>query len=421
MKPATLAIIGAGSRGFGYAEYAARHPDLAKVTAVAEPRDEYRRILVERHNIDPENVFKDWKDLAQAARMADGAIIATQDDMHVEPTLALADKGYHIMLEKPMAPDLEGCRRIAECIEQSGCLFAVGHVLRYTPYTKELKRIIAEGRIGEIVGIQQLEPVGYWHQAHSFVRGNWSNEGKSSFMLLAKCTHDIDWINYVMGCRCTAVSSFGSLKHFRKENQPEGASDFCVDCGVEPSCPYSAKRIYARFLDRGLKGWPLDVLAPKVDRESVGSALANGPYGRCVYACDNDVVDHQVVNMHFENEGTATLTMMAFTKAAARETHVFGTHGHIKGDGSILEVYDFLTEQTEKIDTSATEQSVAGGHGGGDDGLMESFLAALASHDQNRILSSCEDTLRTHEVVFAAEKARLENRVITLDKKNTLP
>ncbi len=415
MKPVTLAIIGAGSRGFGYAEYASRHPDQAKITAVAEPREDYRRILAERHKIDPSNVFEGWQDLAQAQRLADGAIIATQDDMHVEPTLNLADRGYHIMLEKPMAPDLEGCRRIAECIEGHDRLFAVGHVLRYTPYTRELKRIIAEGRIGEVVGIQQLEQVGFWHQAHSFVRGNWSNEKKSSFMLLSKCTHDIDWINYVMGCKCTAVSSFGSLKHFRKENQPEGAADRCAECAVEHSCPYSAKRIYSYFVDRGLKGWPLDVLSPQVDPESIDAAIAQGPYGRCVYACDNDVVDHQVVNMEFENGGTATLTMMAFTQASARESHIFGTHGHIKGDGSNLQVYDFLTRKTDIIDASASDQSVAGGHGGGDEGLMEAFVGAISANDQNRILSNCQDTLRTHEVVFAAEKARLEKCVVNLD------
>ncbi len=415
MSPVEIAIIGAGSRGSGYAQYAENNPKLARVTAVAEPRTEQRNALVEKHKIAPSNVFEDWRDIAKAERLADAAVIATQDAMHVDPTRVLADKGYQILLEKPMAPDVDGCRAIAEAIRRNNTIFAVGHVLRYTDYTQTLKELIAAGRIGELVGIQQLEPVGYWHQAHSFVRGNWANKNASSSMLLAKCCHDVDWIHYIMDSKCTAVSSFGSLRHFTPANRPPNSAERCLDCAVEPDCPYSARRIYGRFLEKGLHGWPLDILASEVNPKNIETALREGPYGRCVYACDNDVVDHQVVNMEFENGNTATLTMMAFTKAAARKTRIFGTKGEITGDGSILRVFDFLTEETEEIDTRASAASVAGGHGGGDTGLMKAFIEAVAENDQSKVLGDCRETLDSHLIVFAAERARCEHRVIELD------
>jgi len=415
MAPVTLIIVGAGGRGSGYATYAASHPERAKVVGVAEPRDHYRSRIAENHAIPPEDVFTDWKAIAKRKRFADAAIIATQDDMHAGPAIALARKGYHILLEKPMAPTARDCRRIVAAIVGNRVVFAVGHVMRYTRYTQALKGVLDSGVIGDIVSLQHLEPVGYWHQAHSFVRGNWRNEGLSSPMLLAKSCHDLDWIRYVMGVPCRRVSSFGSLRHFRKEEQPEGAADRCVDCTVEGACPYSALKIYGRDrLEKGHTGWPLDVLTPEPTAESVDEALRTGPYGRCVYACDNDVVDHQVVNMEFEDDRTASFTMTAFNKAGHRKTRIFGTRGEVYGNGQTIEVFDFLTDQTEVIDTSKTDASILGGHGGGDYGLMHSFVTAVAEGDQSRILSGPQETLESHLMVFAAEEARRQGTVVPI-------
>ncbi|MGD9381940.1 MAG: Gfo/Idh/MocA family oxidoreductase, partial [Candidatus Thorarchaeota archaeon] len=220
MKPVELVIVGAGDRGTVYASYASENPDLAKVVGVAEPRDFYRQRMVEKHDIPRENVFTDWKDLSKKERFADAVVIATQDSMHLGPAIAFANKGYHMLLEKPMAPDEESCKEIVKAALDNRILFAVAHVLRYTSYTRKLKEIIDSGAIGEVISLHRLEPVGYWHQAHSFVRGNWRREDESSFMLLAKSCHDIDWIRHIVGKRCRAISSFGSLVHFREENKP---------------------------------------------------------------------------------------------------------------------------------------------------------------------------------------------------------
>jgi predicted dehydrogenase len=413
MPPVTMLIIGAGGRGTAYAEYVAKHPDEAKVVGVAEPRDFYRDRLARAHGIPKGNVFDDWRAAAQRPRLADAVLICTQDAMHADPAIAFAGKGYHVLLEKPMAPNEADCRRVAEAVRKTKVLFAVCHVMRYTDYTQRLKSLITSGLIGDVVGLQHLEPVGYWHQAHSFVRGNWGNEGRSSPMLMSKSCHDMDWIRYIVGAPCRRVSSFGSLYHFCKEHQPAGAADRCLDCSVEARCPYSAKKIYLGRLARGETWWPLDVVTPDMTVEGVTQALRTGPYGLCVYACDNDVVDNQVVAMDFDGGRSATFTMIAFNPASDRKTRVFGTLGQLQGDGRMIEHFDFLTDRTEVIDTLDPE-AAASGHGGGDYRLMQAFTAAVATGDASKILSGAQETLESHQMVFAAERSRCENRVVDL-------
>ncbi len=414
MKPVELVIIGAGDRGTVYASYASENPDVAKVVGVAEPRELYRQKMVKQHSIPSENVFSDWKDVAQRERFADAVVIATQDSLHLGPAIAFANKGYHMLLEKPMAPDEESCKKIANAALDNKILFAVAHVLRYTSYTRKLKEILDSGVIGEIISLHRLEPVGYWHQAHSFVRGNWRREDESSSMLLAKSCHDIDWIRYIVGEKCNAISSFGSLVHFREENKPVNSGERCLSCSYETRCPYSAKKIYLGFISRGQTGWPVSVITPEVDEENVIEALLEGSYGRCVYLCDNDVVDHQVVNMEFEGGQTASFTMTAFTEAGGRRTSIFGTRGEIYGDGSTIRVFDFLSDTVETYDTTPDSTMDLEGHAGGDYGLIQAFVSAVAEKDGNRILSGPKETLESHLMVFAAEKSRKEKRIILM-------
>ncbi len=409
-KVVELVVIGGGGRGTGYAEFAKKFPDRLKIVGVAEPRDWYRENLVQRHAIPKENVARDWRELAGRRRFADGVIIATQDAMHVDPAVAFAGLKYDMLLEKPMAPDAAGCRKIVKAVLRNNVTFAVCHVLRYTSYTRKLKQLVMDGAVGDIASIQHMEGVGFWHQAHSFVRGNWGNEKKSAPMLLAKSCHDLDWLRHIMGSRCARVSSFGNLLHFNKANRPKGAAARCLDCKVAKNCLYDAARFYLGMVRRGNKGWPVDVLTPVVTRASVREALRKGPYGRCVYACDNDVVDHQVVNMLFEKGQTASFTMSAF--GSGRKTRIFGTRGHIYGDDEKIEHTCFLTGKTKVYDVNKLDTGILGGHGGGDFGIMDSFITALATGDRSRILTGPQETLETHLSVFAAEKARKTNRVV---------
>ena len=420
MKKVTLLCVGAGGRGTTYCSFALEQPARLQVVGVAEPREFYRQRVVQAHQIAPDLVFRDWREAAARPRMADAVVIATQDAMHAEPAIAFANLGYQILLEKPMAPTADECRRIVAAVKRNRVLFGVCHVLRYTAYSRQLKALVAGGAIGDVVNIQHLEPVGYWHQAHSFVRGNWRNTAESTFMLLAKSCHDLDWLRYIMAVPCQAVASFGGLNHFRKAAKPAAAGQAlrCLDCAYEAQCPYSAKKIYLGRFAQDIKTWPVDVLTPDVTAENLETALRQGPYGRCVYECDNDVVDHQVVNLQFAGNRSASFTMTAFNNADHRQTRVFGTRGSLEGNGVTIRHTDFLTDTTQTIDTNTnSDGSVLGGHGGGDFGLMDSFVRAVAEHDATQILSGPDESLESHLMVFAAEQARLENRVVELSNQ----
>jgi predicted dehydrogenase len=408
-----LIVVGAGSRGAIYADYARHFPEAVRIVGVADPRDFYREKLVREHGIAPAHAVADWRELLSLAKFADGVVLATPDVQHADQAVAFAELGYHLLLEKPMAPTPDACRRIVQVVKQTGVILAVCHVLRYTRYTEMLKRLLTTGRIGTIMSVDHLEPVGYWHQAHSFVRGNWGNEARSAPMLLAKSCHDLDWIRYVVNERCTRVSSFGGLHHFRPEARPAGAADRCLDCPVAATCPYDAQKIYLGRVRAGYTGWPVDVLTHDLTERGVTEALRTGPYGRCVYACDNDVVDHQVVNMEFASGATAVFTMTGFTKQRDRETRIFGTHGEIVGNGERIVIHDFVRDTTETIEVNvASDGSIATGHGGGDGRLMDQFVDAVGALDPRRVLSGPDESLETHLMVFAAEEARREGRVV---------
>ncbi|OEJ34777.1 Gfo/Idh/MocA family protein [Streptomyces subrutilus] len=411
----TLAVVGAGDRGAARAAWALAHPERAAVVAVAEPRTVRRERIAAAHGLDAGAVVGDWRALAARGRVADAVLICTLDRDHLEPVLAFAALGYHIMLEKPMALTEEECRRIVAAVEEAGVILCVGHVLRYTPYTRALKRVLDSGRIGDVVSVQHLEPVGFWHQAHSFVRGNWRREDEATSMLMAKSCHDLDWLQYVLGRPPVRVSSFGRLSHFRPERKPSGAADRCLDCAVEEACPYSAARDYGDRLAAGRHGWPLSVVVDEFTPRALETALREGPYGRCVYACDNDVVDHQVVAMEFDSGATATFTMTAFTEHADRQTRIFGTRGELRGNGRQLRLYDFLTRGEEVIGLGpGGAMDAAGGHGGGDAGLMDAFVSAVATGDPGLVESGPRESLTSHLTVLAAERARREGTVVDI-------
>ncbi|HEY0807785.1 MAG TPA: Gfo/Idh/MocA family oxidoreductase [Pseudonocardiaceae bacterium] len=406
-----LAVAGAGARGSTYAELAAGQ---AEIVAVAEPRDHHRTTFAHRHP--SAAVFTDWRDMLTAGRLADAVIIATQDADHVAAAVAFAEAGYDILLEKPMATDEADCARIVAAVRRAGVTMAVCHVLRYTPYTRALKSLVDGGRIGELVAVQHREPVGFWHFAHSFVRGNWRRSDESAFLLLSKSCHDLDWLAHVVGQPAARVSSFGSLTHFRAASAPPNATDRCVTCPVEPTCAYSAPRHYRSGLTAtNPKTYFTRIVAPSMTEQELAVALAEGPYGRCVYACDNDVVDHQVVNLEYANGVTASFTLTAFTPLEARHTVLFGTQGEIRGDGRYLTVYDFATEHTDTIDTTPADVPAADAHDGGDTGLITAFVQALATGNPDLIVSGATESLASHQIVFAAERARVTGTVVEID------
>ncbi|WP_242607739.1 Gfo/Idh/MocA family protein [Zhihengliuella halotolerans] len=296
-------------------------------------------------------------------------------------------------------------------------MLAVCHVMRYSDYTARLKEVIDSGAIGQIASVEHLEPIGWWHFAHSYVRGNWRRESESSSMLMAKSCHDIDWLSYVVDRPVEKVSSFGGLMHFRPENKPADAGDRCVDCPLQQTCAYSATKIYRGFLESGgWEQWPLAVLDSDVSAESINRALEVGPYGECVYNGQNDVADHQVVNLQYAGGVTASFTVTAFTDLAFRKTRIFGSGGWIEGDGRMLHVQEFATGRKYSIDSAAVGgASAADGHGGADDGLVDAFLRAVTTGDESHLLSGPQQSLETHRVVWLAEESRRTEGTVVRD------
>ncbi|XP_065672878.1 uncharacterized protein LOC100198727 isoform X4 [Hydra vulgaris] len=403
-------VIGAGCRGNIYATYAIDFPDQMSVVGVAEPNKVRRMMFQKKYNLSNENVFSDWKEVVLKEKFADAVIIATLDDLHYEPCLAFSNLGYHILCEKPMAPTEEECEKMVEAAKQNNIILAIGHVMRYTNHYMTVKKLIDDGSIGELIGIQHLEPVGWWHFAHSFVRGNWRKTVCDIGSLMTKSCHDLDLIKFFFGsAKCTKIQSFGSLVHFTSTKKPLEASDRCLDCSIEKVCPYSAVRQYLGPVKQGFPDMFCHVVCDIPDIENMTEALRTGPYGRCVYNSDNNVCDYQVVNMEFEGSKYASFTMSAFTKdVCSRKITIMGSKGRIICDGNNFELFQFDTMETSIFKSRRPkEETNMSGHGFADYYLMKSFVTSVASNNKDLVKSGPEDSLRGHRLVFAAERSRL--------------
>ena len=407
----TVAIAGTGSRGGGtYAQYQKKFPERMKIVALADPDTVRMNLLAKEFDVPAERCFASAEELLAQPKLADVMIIATQDRQHVAQAVPALRKGYDILLEKPISNDPYAIMELLRTAHETGRAVTICHVLRYTPFYGKIKQLISEGAIGEPVAIHAIENVGYWHQAHSFVRGNWANSDVQSPMILQKSCHDMDIILWLLGKNCTRVSSYGSLKVFRPEMAPEGATETCLGgCRCKEECPYDAEKVYitnSTGVASGNTEWPVDVVVPEPTVERVREALKTSPYGRCVYHCDNNVVDHQAVVMDFEDGSTATFTMAAFTKRTAREIKVMGTAGELVGDmnTNLVTVYPFSGED-QVYDISKLAEDFSG-HGGGDHRMMSEFFDMLEGKE-SETLTSIDVSVQSHLMSLAAEESRL--------------
>lgn len=414
-KIVRIAIAGVGSRGKNaYGLELLNMKDRAKVVAVADIDPERLSLAGDAHEVPKDMRFPSAEALLAMPKLADAMLICTQDRQHVPHAVAALKKGYDVMLEKPISPRLEDLQEITKVARENGRRVVVCHVLRYTPFFQTIKKAIDSGILGEVVSIQALENVRYWHQAHSFVRGNWRREEDTSPMILAKCCHDLDYLVWLCGRKCERVSSYGSLMYFKESNAPEGASLRCTQgCKAKASCPYDAEKIYLTNKDTGiLHGnveWPIDVLAENPTEEKIRHAIETGPYGRCVFHCDNDVVDHQIVNMQMEGGASLSLTMSAFTSIGGRTIKVMGTLGDLWGDMHENKIrIGIFGKEPQIIDLGKEEKDFAG-HGGGDRLLMEQFIDLMQGKEPDGTITTLETSVESHLVALAAEKSRLEN------------
>ncbi len=419
MKQLSVIVIGAGGRGTTYTNLMAKEPEKFKVVGVAEPIADRRNYIIEKHGIPAENAYDTWETILDRPKFADVAIISTMDRMHKGPALKAIELGYDLLLEKPVAPTPEDCAEILNAARKKGVKIMVCHVLRYTSAFRSLKKYLDEGYVGQLISVNHLESVGYAHQSHSFVRGNWGNSEESSTMLLQKSCHDLDILQWLIGKECKRVQSFGSLTYFVPENAPADAPERCAEgCPHKDECLYHTDRIYKSNLPGfWFKAHVADTKTPTP--EQIDEALATKQYGKCVYKCNNDVVDHQIVNMEFEGGLTVNFTMTAFANFG-RQIRLMGTKGELWANVEHAEAdfFEYATGKTTKLPLNANgvDSSIAGGHGGGDTGIIQVLYEYLTDAVDMKEVSEIEVSCKNHMIAFAAEESRLCGTVVDVDK-----
>lgn len=409
-RPVTIVAIGAGNRTNKYLEYARRHPERLELAGVVELNEIRRDAVAAKFGLPPERCFTDYDTFFENPLPADAVLIGTPENMHFEPCMKAIEAGYNVLLEKPIAQTLPECCLIAQAARRKGVIVGVCHVLRYHPYFIKIKEIVDSGELGEIISISHLAAVGLDRTTHGFVRGMWRREEITNPMLISKCCHDIDFLLWLTEARCRKLSSFGSLRWFRRENAPAGSTERCIDCPLESKCPYSAVDLYDRRRD-----WVsnFDVPAGSTLDEVIRRELRSGNYGRCVFRCDNDVVDHQIVSMELENDVTISFSMDAFTLGDQRETRIRLTHGEIDGDERTLRVYKFRGREERIYDFSDILGTPF--HAGADLNLIEDFVDTL-SRREHRFRTSIGKSVESHRICFEAERSRLTGQTVTLDE-----
>ena len=408
-----VALIGAGQRGNIYAGYMKEKMGV-EIAAIVDVSKEKLSVAKEKYEVKDEFCFDSFEKFIDAGLKLDGVIIATMDRDHYRETIACLNAGYDILLEKPVSPDPKECMEILETAQKTGRRILVCHVLRYTNFFAAIKRIIDSGELGRVVNIEHAENVGNFHMAHSFVRGNWRNSDESSPIILQKSCHDMDILVWLTGSRASKISSFGELTYFKKENAPDGSTDRCLECPVHDKCRFDVRKAYLPV--RG--GWPAEVICKDQSEEGLMEAFKTSPYGRCVYKCDNNVCDHQVTTILFENGVTATFNLSGLTNKMHRVIKVMCENGEIYGDDYSNDIVvtafssNALYEGESRIMNVVSEE---GFHGGGDYGLTKDFVS-LIEHDDAKALSGIEKSIESHMMAFAAEEARVTGKVVNMEE-----
>lgn len=410
MKKVTLALIGAGDRGMNcYAPYTLENPWKAEFVAVAERDIEKRRQFAERYHIKPENCFDDFEEMLRQPKLADAVLICTSDRLHFKPAIQAMEKGYHIMMEKPMSTTPEQCMALWKASQTYNKMFILCFVLRYTEFFSTIYQMLKEGRIGKVNSINHMENIPLVDQVHAFTRGIFRNEETACPIILSHCCHDLDIISWFAGSRCKKIASFGGLTFFCEKNAPKGAPKRCLDgCPVSSQCKYYAPNYY---LTKDT-GWPTSTIGTDMSFEGRLKALQEGPYGRCVFHCDNDVVDNQTVIMEFENGVTANFSLQPFASESGRTMKIVGTKGEIQADmeKNTIQVFDQFTERIEKIQIQPSRYK----YGGGDHGIMEYFIDQVLEEAEGG-RTSMNSSIEGHMIAFAAEKSRKEGMVVDMD------
>lgn len=425
-KPITAIIVGAGHRAFVYSELAKTNPEMLKIVGVADPNPTRQKKAMEYFGFGEDMCFESAQELAEKGKLADTVINGTMDEQHLETAVPLLNAGYDMLLEKPFAPNEKEMREIVECARKNNSKVMICHVLRYTPFYYSIKERIVNGEIGDIINIQTTEHVSYHHLSTSYVRGKWANSDKChTSMLLAKCCHDLDIMMWMMSeTKPVRISSYGNKFQFKEENAPKEAGTICMkDCPLVDSCVYSTKRLYIDHPDRwAFYVWDaLENIENPTIEDKIALMKSDNPYARCIYKCDNNVVDHQSVLVNFESGATGTHNMVGGSSEPRRNIHIIGTKGEIFGNFedskfTVLKINPSPDAHNEECDVEEVDLKVSGdmvgaygGHGGGDERLAADFVKFIRGEKPSLACTSIFDSVAGHLSVYLADKSRENN------------
>jgi len=408
-SPVRLAAIGVGNRTRKYLRYVEAHPEAGRVSAIVETDSERRKAAKSQYGLSSRDCYSSAEDFFSHRRDVDAVIIGTPDETHHEICLKAIEMGYHCLLEKPIAQTAHQCIEVSEAAARKGVIVCVCYVLRYHPYYRKLRSILESGELGPVISVSHIENVGLDRMTHSYVRGQWSKVEESSPIFLSKCCHDVDILLWLTGKRATKVSSFGALNWFRKENAPEGSADRCINCPIEEDCPFSAVDLYERRRD-----WISNFVVPKGETLDgvIAKELREGRYGRCVYRCDNDVVDHQVVSLEMDDSTNILMSMDAFTRNDSRMTKIQCAYGEIIADEKTISISHFRRGKQEIYDFTQIFSRPL--HGNADLNIVEDFLKGVSDPEHHKVACPVDEALESHLVCFKAEESRLSGNIIDL-------
>lgn len=396
-----IVVLGLGQRGNLYADYAIRHKEKFELVAIIENNPLGLQKAKSRY---PDvELFTSFQAFLSKKIKADVVAIATQDKDHCEHAIAFLKAGYNLLLEKPIATTIDDIMTIYNTSKKYRRKVVVCHVLRYTPFFQKVKKIIESGQIGDIVNLNASENIGFYHFANSFVRGPWRNKETASPIILAKSSHDMDIIRYLIAKPCLSINSYGSLNYFTSKNKPAGATKYCSDCKVQ-DCIYNAFSLYTSTYGSWCRNY---FVATDVTNKELARLLSKTQYDRCVFQNDNNVVDHQVCIMRFANEINVTFTMTAFSKDIYRDLKIHGTKAELIGhvENNTIEVRHF-TGEIDHINVKV--EGEFGGHSGGDEAMLHALYLALNGEEAPGI-TMLDDSIESHLMAFGAEKSRMNN------------
>lgn len=405
-----VAILGCGSRGTKFAKLMRELPDKYNITALCDTDENHIKKLIKVNELKDVKTFTNPDDFFNE-KHGDVVIIATYDREHVPQAVKAMEKGYDLLLEKPLSDSREELDLLMKTQKKTGRKIVVCHELRYGPGYTKCAELIKSGIIGRLYSIDHTERVSYWHWAHAYVRGVCSTLKDGHPALLAKCSHDLDLIQSYAGSKCDTISSVGGLDFFTHENAPDGAADRCLDCKHQDSCPYSAKRIYIDMwyeMGKPEYRWPFYMVTNIVPHteDAIREALKDSQYGRCAFKCNTEKVDHQLVQMTFENGVKASLKMI-YTSVEGRRIVFYGTHGEIVFDERpetiTIAPYGCKEEIINVNKLSVEDQS----HGGGDAILIKELYDIMTGQVES--ITPLSESIESHLMGIASEESRKLN------------